>query len=95
MKYCSLLLFVLSFATPLNALTWAEFWEPFVEGSHYHSRIRNRTQTCYKIVRWEEYIPGDEWHRGYVRSRSEKHTIHCPYQEFDRTAYYDPTNQDH
>ena len=94
MKYCSITLFLLSFATPLNALTWAEFWEPFVEGSHYHSRIRNRTQTCYKIVRWEEYIPGDEWHRGYVRSRSEKHTIHCPYQEFDRRAYYDPTNQD-
>ena len=77
MKYCSLLLFVLSFATPLNALTWAEFWEPFVEGSHYHSRIRNRTQTCYKIVRWEEYIPGDSVSPGYVKSFNEKVSIPC------------------
>ena len=53
------------YASPVDALTCAEFWEPFVEGSHYRSCIRNRNQTCYKIVRWEEYIPGDEWHTGY------------------------------
>ncbi len=71
--------FVLFFSVPLQALTWSEFWEPFVEHSHNYSRIRNRTQTCYQIIRWEEYVPGNEWTRGYVRSRSEKHTIHCPF----------------
>ena len=40
-----------------NALTWAEFWEPFVESAQNYSRIRNRTETCYKVVRYEEYVP--------------------------------------
>ena len=63
----------------VNALTWAEFWEPFVESAHNLSRIRNRTESCYKIVRYEEYVPGNEWTSGFVRHKTEKHSIHCPY----------------
>ena len=36
MKKIVLALAALSFATPANALTWAEFWEPFVEYSNHH-----------------------------------------------------------
>tara|TARA_Y100001970_G_C14259119_1_gene878131 strand:+ start:9934 stop:10170 length:237 start_codon:yes stop_codon:yes gene_type:complete len=71
--------FILIFSNPANALTWDEFWRPFVEESQNYSRIRNRTETCYKIVRYEEYVPGNEWSKGYVRHRSEKFTIYCPY----------------
>ena len=76
-----LIIISLSLIFPSNAkaLTWAEFWEPFVENAHRYSRIRNRSETCYKIVRYEEYVPGNEWISGYVRQRSEKHTINCPY----------------
>ena len=62
-----------------NALTWSEFWEPFIESAQKYSRIRNRTETCYKVVRFEEYVPGNEWTSGYVRHRREEHSIHCPY----------------
>ena len=62
-----------------NALTWAEFWEPFIESAQNHSSIRNKTETCYKVVRFEEYIPGNEWTSGYVRHRREEHSIHCPF----------------
>ena len=70
---------ILIFIPSANALTWADFWEPFVESAQNYPRIRNRTQTCYKLVRFEEYVPGNEWTSGYVRHRTEKHSIHCPY----------------
>ena len=65
--------------SPAKALTWREFWEPFIENSQNYSRIRNRTETCFKVIRFEEYIPGNEWHSGYVRHKREEHSIHCPY----------------
>ena len=52
---------------------------PFVESAQNYSRIRNRTETCYKVVRYEEYVPGNEWSSGFVRHKTEKHSIHCPY----------------
>ena len=64
---------------PAEALTWNEFWEPFVEHVSHNSGIRNKTEYCYKVVKYEEYVPGNEFSSGYVRHRSEKHTIHCPY----------------
>ena len=64
---------------PANALTWKEFWEPFIENSQIYSRIRNRTETCFKVIRFEEYVPGNEWTSGYVRHRREEHSILCPY----------------
>ena len=45
---------ILLFIPTANALTWNEFWEPFVESAQNYSRIRNRTETCYKLVRFEE-----------------------------------------
>ena len=71
--------FILLTVPSANALTWAEFWGPFVEGAQNYSRIRNRTETCYKVVRFEEYVPGNEWSAGFVRHKTEKHSIHCPY----------------
>ena len=64
---------------PANALTWKEFWEPFIENSQNYSRIKNRTETCFKVIRFEEYVPGNEWTSGYVLHRREEHSIICPY----------------
>ena len=55
-----------------KALTWYEVWEPFVESAQNYSRKRNRTETCYNVVRFEEYVPGNEWTSGFVRHRTEK-----------------------
>ena len=66
---------------PAEALTWNEFWEPFVEHVSHNSGIRNKTEYCYKVVKYEEYVPGNEFSSGYVRHRSEKYTIHCPFWE--------------
>ena len=61
-----------------NALTWREFWEPFTEHSHtYHPRIRNKVVTCYKHIRYEEYIAGNSHSSGYVRHHHEKYKIPC------------------
>ena len=46
--------------------------EPFIESSQNFSRIRNRTETCNKIVSFEEYVPGNEWTKGYVLYKKEK-----------------------
>ena len=68
-----------SFNMPLKALTWNEFWGPFVKHTSHNSGIRNKTEYCYKVVKYEEYVQGNEYSSGYVRNRSEKHTIHCPF----------------
>ena len=73
--YCIILLSIPS----ANALTWDEFWKPFIENSQTYSRIRNKTETCFKVIRFEEYVPGNEWTSGFVRHKTEKHSIHCPY----------------
>ena len=70
---------ILLFIPTANALTWNEFWEPFVESAQNYSRIRNRTETCFKVIRFEEYVPGNEWTSGYVLHRREEHSIICPY----------------
>ena len=42
MKRIVIALAALSFATPANALTWKEFWEPFVEYSNHHHHSYDR-----------------------------------------------------
>jgi len=57
--------------SPANAITWQQFWEPFVEeDSDHRSRHRHhhRHVHCTKRVRREEYIPGNRWRSGYVRT---------------------------
>ena len=56
----------------VNAITWAEFWESFVESAQNYSRIRNRTEMCYEVVRYEEYVPGNEWFSGFARHKTAK-----------------------
>jgi len=48
-----------------NAITWSEFWEPFVYNENYHREHRYRY--CVKRIRREQYIPGNKWRSGYVR----------------------------
>ena len=76
MKYL-LPIFLLFSSSPSQALTWEEFWKPFVESTHHHSRIRNKVETCYKHIRYEEYVAGNSYAHGYVRHHHEKHQIPC------------------
>ncbi len=64
---------------PVNALTWKEVWHSLGESSYnIHPRIiRNKVVTCYKHIRYEEYISGNSHHRGYVRHHHEKYKIPC------------------
>ena len=71
--------FILLAVPSVNALTQEDFWEPFVEIAQNYSRIRNRIETCFKVVRYEEYVPENDWSAGFVRHKTEKHSIHCPY----------------
>ena len=54
MKRIVIALAALSFTTPANALTWKEFWEPFVEYSnhHHHSGYGgspHKEDGCYRV----------------------------------------------
>ena len=54
----------LTLATPAQALTWEEFWEPFepdhrIEVIHYNERPQYiRPRTCIKEVRRTRWVPG-------------------------------------
>jgi hypothetical protein len=53
MKLLALPLMLLM-ATPANAITWREFWEPFEVEHHHHHRPRRRqvcTEEVYREVR--------------------------------------------
>jgi hypothetical protein len=61
---------------PANAITWQQFWEPFVHEDSDHRHERNRDnyrehfyhRYCIKRIRREEYVPGNRWRPGYVRT---------------------------
>ena len=64
-------------ATPAQAITWGEFWEPFTddhhverEVHHYHHSAPPRRRCRYKVKR-ERYIPGDYYHEGYTTYETE------------------------
>lgn len=76
MKILVALLASLSVAPAAEALTWKEFWEPFVEYSnHYHHEVYHYHDHEYHPPRrwcWEEryvkekvYIPGHWGHDGF------------------------------
>ena len=69
MKYLVLLL---PFVTlPANAITWKEFWEPFEQRVYYREPI------CTEVVYREEYVPGNRWNPGYVRTWRERVRVPC------------------
>jgi hypothetical protein len=75
-----LLLFISMVFLPVSsqAITWEEFWSPFYHGkSSYYNRHTN--SVCYKNVYREQYIPGNKWSPGHVRSWVERVTVPCYY----------------
>lgn len=78
MKYLPLLLVLL--ASPANAITWNQFWRPFNNGSYYRSPFYyNYTPVCTQLVYHREYVPGDGYRYGYVRTWSERVQVPCGY----------------
>ena len=55
---------LVGFASPAQAITWNDFWEPFdhdhrIEVHHYHDRPQYiRPTTCIKEVRQTRWVPG-------------------------------------
>ena len=73
-------------ATPAQAITWKEFWEPFNNGSsHYHYRPSYPRyywgpyddEICKKTTYREEYIPGNIHRPGYVQRHRETYRVPC------------------
>jgi|DEB0MinimDraft_6_1074348.scaffolds.fasta_scaffold02873_3 hypothetical protein len=74
MKFLPIIL-LLIFPIPSYAITWKEFWEPFTSDTpHYH---RHYSPLCRERVYYEEYIPGNRWRPGYVRTWSEIIIVPC------------------
>jgi len=62
------LLAALALPTSAEALTWKEFWEPFVEEQHthhYHHRPR-KPRSCQVLVHRKIWVPG-YWTGSYYR----------------------------
>ena len=80
MKKIVLALAALSFATPANALTWAEFWEPFVEYSNHHHHSYDRgyhynEDSCLPVhYDYYYYVPGYYNGRHYVKGYKRRET---------------------
>jgi len=75
MKFLTILFLTL---TPMSAqaITWKEFWEPFRSERHYHYHPRYIPMCDVKVYR-EEYVPGNRWNRGYVRTWTEWERVPC------------------
>ena len=67
------LLFLTLLPIPVQAITWKEFWEPFRYERPYYRNYR----VCTERVYYEEYVPGNRWRPGYVRTWSELVTVPC------------------
>lgn len=71
---------LVGFASPAQALTWKEFWDPFTEDHHHHHHHYSRPRperVCYRQEYREEYIPGNSHTPGYVRVYRDKVRIPC------------------
>jgi hypothetical protein len=62
---------------PASAITWEEFWEPFNGRIYYNDRYRVRY--CTDRIRRTEYVPGNRWRSGYVRTWYDTVTVPCRY----------------
>jgi len=67
------ILFLTLLPIPVQAITWKEFWEPFGYERPYYRNYR----VCTERVYYEEYVPGNRWRPGYVRTWSELVTVPC------------------
>jgi hypothetical protein len=79
MKFLPLLLLTF-LATPAQAITWKEFWEPFRSDRVYireYPTYRHYVPMCSQRVYHEEYVPGNRWRSGYIRRWSEVETFPC------------------
>lgn len=61
---------------------------PVFAGYEYRSR------TCYKDVYREEYIPGNRWRSGYVRTWTEQVSIPCRPRRIVRRRFHPPVQTD-
>ena len=76
MKQLVLTLSTLLISTPVQAITWGEFWEPFTHNDSHHHYHYHHEMCTERIVR-EQYIPGNRWRSGFVRTWTEWITIPC------------------
>ncbi len=76
MKYLILLLPFVPLSA--DAITWNQFWRPFENGAYYRSPVYySPPQVCTEIVHHREYVPGNGWRYGYVRTWSERVRVPC------------------
>ena len=77
------ILFLTLLPIPAQAITWEEFWAPFAtERVYIRERpvYRRYIPMCTERVWHEEYVPGNYWRSGYVRTWSELVKVPCvPY----------------
>jgi len=66
---------------PAQAITWKEFWEPFRTEHVYHYH-RPYIPMCNVRVHHEEYVPGNRYRSGYVRTWTEWKRVPC--EDVDR-----------
>jgi len=69
-------LFVISLPSSAQAITWGEFWEPFTHNDSHHHYHYHHEMCTERIVR-EQYVPGNRWRSGFVRTWTEWITIPC------------------
>lgn len=66
------------FPLPAFAITWGEFWTPFTYNQS-PPPVEYYVPMCRRKVYHEEYVPGNGWTRGYVRSWYEFIHVPCNY----------------
>lgn len=67
------------FALPAQAITWDEFWRPFVNGRPYYGPYYSvpYIPMCDQRVVREEYVPGTYWSQGYIRRWTDIVRVPC------------------
>jgi hypothetical protein len=81
MKRLLAALFVISLPSSAQAITWGEFWDPFTGDNHHHHYRHeyhySPRRYCDRKIYHEEYVPGNRWRPGYVRTWSEWVRVPC------------------
>jgi|ETNvirenome_6_85_1030632.scaffolds.fasta_scaffold13245_7 hypothetical protein len=82
MKVFISLLSLLAIATPAQAITWEEFWDPFTSDRvyvtpSYRPRYYEENEYCTRYTYREEYIPGNIHRPGYVRRYRDNYRVPC------------------
>jgi|TARA_A100001388_G_scaffold221789_1_gene172514 hypothetical protein len=88
MKLILTALATLTFATPAQALTWKEFWEPFVVDHHHHHGHYYHGDGCepikYDYHRWVSgYWNGRRWVSGYYHVETRTKYVGCHHDHHD------------